>query len=291
MSIAVIPVRDRSQAETQTQDPSHVTSEPTDSVGFMRTTGGLAAILAATLLLTACGSSSEPAASDAPETVSSAPAEEAAATEVEALPFNASGYLGGTAQPNFDAGEAGEVAVVQIGPLDTASGTLIFAFRNNTSESISHVDWTATARSGGSIVATGSSQGTTPAQLQPGEAGLSYIFFDNAEAIPANAEYEFQASSSAAYTSPYNTAPLTVTEANVSGDSIVGSATNETGAETTGPYSVEVYCFEGDALLSSMITFAEQTDEVPDGGAVTFSANLFGDPCPTFVVGVSGYFS
>ena len=35
----------------------------------------------------------------------------------------------------------------------------------------------------------------------------------------------------------------------------------------------------------------EQTDEVPDGGAVTFSANLFGDPCPTFVVGVSGYFS
>ena len=49
--------------------------------------------------------------------------------------------------------------------------------------------------------------------------------------------------------------------------------------------------FEGDALLSSMITFAEQTDEVPDGGAVTFSANLFGDPCPTFVVGVSGYFS
>ncbi|WP_454140844.1 hypothetical protein [Microbacterium lacticum] len=270
--------------------PGQVTSEPTDSVGLMRTTGGLAAILAATLLLTACGSSSEPAV-DEPDTVTSAPAEEPAAAEVEPLPFNASGYLGGTAQPNLDTGEAGEVSVVQIGPLDTASGTLIFAFRNNTSESISHVDWTATARSGGSIVATGSSQGTTPAQLQPGEAGLSYIFFDNAEAIPADAEYEFQVSTSAADTSPYNTAPLTVTEANVSGDSIVGSATNETGAETTGPYSVEVYCFEGDALLSSMITFAEQTDEVADGGAVTFSASLFGDPCPTFVVGVSGYFS
>ncbi|MCT9002346.1 hypothetical protein [Microbacterium memoriense] len=256
----------------------------------MRTTGGLAAIIAATLLLTACGSSSEPAAVE-PDTVTSAPAEEPAATEVEPLPFNASGYLGGTAQPNLDAGEPDEVSVVQIGPLDSASGTLIFAFRNNTSESISHVDWTATARSGGSIAATGSSQGTTPAQLQPGEAGLSYIYFDNADAIPADAEYEFQVSTSAADTSPYNTAPLTVTEANVSGDSIVGGATNETGAETTGPYSVEVYCFEGDTLLSSMITFAEQTDEIPDGGTVTFSANLFGDSCPTFVLGVSGYFA
>lgn len=256
----------------------------------MRTTGGLAAIIAATLLLTACSSSSEPAAGE-PDTVTSAPAEEPAATEVEPLPFNASGYLGGTAQPNLDAGEPGEVSVVQIGPLDAASGTLIFAFRNNTSESISHVDWTATARSGGSIAATGSSQGTTPAQLQPGEAGLSYIYFDNADAIPADAEYEFQVSTSAADTSSYNTAPLTVTEANVSGDSIVGSATNETGVETTGPYSVEVYCFEGDTLLSSMITFAEQTDEIPDGGTVTFSANLFGDSCPTFVLGVSGYFS
>ena len=223
--------------------------------------------------------------------MTSVPAEEPEVTEVEPLPFNASGYLGGTAQPNLDAGEAGEVSVVQIGPLDAASGTLIFAFRNNTSESISHVDWTGTARSGGSIVATGSSQGTTPAQLQPGEAGLSYIFFDNAEAIPADAEYEFQVSTSAADTSSYNTAPLTVTEANASGDSIVGSATNETGAEATGPYSVEVYCFEGDALLSSMITFAEQSGEVADGGIVTFSANLFGDSCPTFAVGVSGYFS
>ena len=45
----------------------------------------------------------------------------------------------------------------------SGSGTLPFAFRNNTSEGISHVDWTGTARSGGSIVATGS---TIPAQVQ-----------------------------------------------------------------------------------------------------------------------------
>ena len=55
------------------------------------------------------------------------------------------------------------MSVVQIGPLvedGIGSATLPFAFRNNTSEGISHVDWTGTARSGGSIVATGSSQGT-----------------------------------------------------------------------------------------------------------------------------------
>lgn len=77
----------------------------------------------------------------------------------------------------------------------------------------------------------------------------------------------------------------------MSGDAIVGSATNDTGAKTTGPYSVEVYCFEGDTLLSSRISYAEQTGEVADGGKVTFSANMYGETCPTFAVGVSGYFS
>ncbi|MDT0142393.1 hypothetical protein [Microbacterium sp. PRC9] len=249
----------------------------------------MATILAASLLLTACGATDEEA-STKPTAAASTPSAEPAA-QVEPLPFNASGYLGGTAQPNLGDGEPGEVTVVQVGPLDAVSGTLIFAFRNNTSDGISHVDWTATARSGGSIVATGSSQGTTPAQLQPGEVGLAYIFFENADAIPADSEYEFEVSTSPVDTSPYNTAPLTVSEANVSGDAIVGSATNATGAETVGPYAVSVYCFEGDSLVSSLITFAEQTDEVADGGTVTFSASLFGESCPTFSVGVSGYFS
>lgn len=91
-------------------------------------------------------------------------------------------------------GDADKVAVVQIGPLQKESGTLIFAFRNNTSDGISHVDWTATARSGGAIVATGSSQGTIPAQVKPGETGLAYIYFDNSAAIPDDVEYEFTVS-------------------------------------------------------------------------------------------------
>lgn len=271
----------------------------------MKTRGGLAAVFTATLVLTACGSPSESvtdssddsvtqesaAASVPAEETESAPTEETAAVQVASLPFNASGLLGGTARPNLADGEPGEVSVVQVGPLDKDRGTLIFAFRNNTSDGISHVDWSATARSDGSIVATGSSQGTTPSQVQPGELGLAYIYFDNAVAIPDGSEFEFTVSTSPADTSSFNSAPFTVTEANLVGESIVGAATNETGAETTGPYSVSVYCFDGDNLLRETSDFAEQMDEIADGGTVTFSSNLYGDPCPMYTVGVSGWFS
>jgi hypothetical protein len=53
--------------------------------------------------------------------------------------------------------------VIPVEVADGSSAALPFAFRNNASESISHVDWTGTARSGGSILAAGSSQGTIPA--------------------------------------------------------------------------------------------------------------------------------
>jgi len=247
----------------------------------------LAAVLAAALLLTSCSSSDVPAEGESSPV--STPAEQA--VEIESLPFNASGLLGGTAQPNFPDGEASEVSVVQIGPLDRDSGSLIFAFRNNTNKGISHVDWSATARTGGSIVATGSSQGTIPDQVQPGEVGLAYIYFDNSAAVDDGAEYEFTVSSSPVDTSSYNTAPFKVTEVNLVGDSIVGAATNETGAEATGPYSVGVYCFDGDNLISQFTDFAEQDGDIANGGTVTFSAPLYGADCPSFILGVGGYFS
>ncbi|WP_104131192.1 hypothetical protein [Cryobacterium sp. M91] len=249
--------------------------------------------LAIALALTGCaGTDTTPTGAADSKPVEEAPqAPDLAGGQVESLPFNASGLLGGTAQPTFPDGEPGEVSVVQVGPLDKDSGTLIFAFRNNTSDGISHVDWSSTARSGGSIVATGSSQGTTPSQVQPGEVGLAYIYFDNSAAVPDDSEYEFTASTSPVDTSSYNTAPFKVTEANLVGEAIVGSAINETGAEATGPYSVSIYCFDGDNLLSQSGTYAEQDDDIADGGTVTFSANLYGDACPTFALGVGGYFS
>jgi hypothetical protein len=252
----------------------------------------LGAVLAATVLLSGCvfpridGSTGDTGPTAPPSSPDAAPS-------VESLPFNASGLLGGDASPEFPDGDPGEVSVVAIGPLETSAlgGTLLFAFRNNTAASIAHVDWIATARNAGAMVATGSSQGAIPAQVAPGEVGLAYIYFDNADAITDGAEYEFQVETSPADTSFYNTAPLKVTEVNVAGDSIVGAATNETGSEADGPFSVQVYCFDGDTILSQRLTFAEQSGPIDDGGTVTFSVDLFGEPCPSFAVGVDGYFS
>lgn len=192
-------------------------SGPANSLRAVKIFLRIASVLLTTLLtLTACSSADEPdeagstpAATPDEATPGSGTEETATGEEgvVESLAFNASGLLGGTARPRFDDGEAGDVSVVQVGPLDTDQGILLFAFRNNTAEGISHVDWTATARSGGSIVGTGSSQGTIPAQVAPGEVGLGYIFFENAGAIPGNAQYEFAVETSRVDTTSYNTAP------------------------------------------------------------------------------------
>jgi hypothetical protein len=262
---------------------------------------GVAVLTALILPLGACGSSPDETAdrgstaSESPSDRGSASTEEADgqddAVEVEALAFNASGLLGGNIEPDLPPGEKGEVSVIQVGPLLKDSGILLFAFRNNTTDAISHVDWTASARSGGSLVSSGTSQGTIPAQVASGEVGLAYIYFDNADAIPAKTEYEFSADSTVADTSSYNSAPLKVTEANLVGGAIVGGAVNDSGAAVTGPYSVAIYCFNGDKLVDYVGDFAEPDGDLEDGDTVTFAADLYGDKCSSFVVGVDGYFS
>ena len=90
--------------------------------------------------------------------------------------------------------------------------------------------------------------------MQPGEVGLAFIYFDgSSELPPTDAEYEFTVNTSAADQAFYNTAPLKVTEASASGDAIVGAAVNGTGESVGGPFSVSVYCFDGDKLLSRRI--------------------------------------
>lgn len=246
-------------------------------------------------IVVACGGSDRTGDIPAPAEPSAGKTSAAPEKPVDALPFNASGLLAGTANPSFPGGEPQKVSVVHIGALDadmSGSAKLPFAFRNNTSEGISHVDWTGTARSASSIVATGSSQGTIPAQVKPGEVGLAFIYFGNGSKLPpANAEYEFTVNTTAADQDFYNTAPLKVTEANVSGDGVVGAAVNHTGESVEGPFSVSLYCLDGDKLLGEYGAFAEQQGPVAADGQVTFTASLYGATCPAFAVGVGGYFA
>ena len=208
--------------------------------------------------------------------------------------FNAGGYLGGNAKPTFPDGESGKISVVSQSALlsdGTGGASLLFAFRNNTSAAVAHVDFTATATADGKVVASGESQGTIPARVQPGEAGLAYVYFEDSSSIPATGTtYSFKVSSMPGDASPFNTAPLTVNQATNNGTSIIGSAVNKTGKGLTGPYSVNIYCFDGAAMTSQIVDYATEKGDIGAGASVSFSTDLYDVPCATYVVGVSGYF-
>lgn len=169
--------------------------------------------------------------------------------------------------------------------------SLPIAFRNNTSESISHIDISATARQNGKLVSTGQSQGVTPAQVQPGELGFGFIYFEDETSMPASGlKYKFTATTMPADTSSYNTAPLTVGEATANGTSIVGTATNKTGKPLTGPYAVQAYCFDGNKLTGQVGSFADQDADIAADAEVSFTISLYDTKCPNFTVGVAGFF-
>lgn len=248
--------------------------------------------LGAAAVLAGCSSSSP----SNPDSTSSGSSSAFKPPHVVPLAFNTGHLLLGTAHPKFSAGAPGKLSVVYVGPLSrnpSGDSTLPIAVRNNTGKAVSHIDLTASVRQAGKLVATGKSQEVQPAQLGPGEVGLSYIYFElNTTPPPAGATYSFSSESIAADTSSYNTSTLKVMEANRSGGSIVGTASNATGKEVQGPYKVNVFCFTETGKMSAVHgAFANETGNVKPSGQVTFTADLFGSSCPTFVVGTTGYFA
>ena len=313
-ALALKPSAGRQRAVSDTGHARHTSSAP-PSIGCVLLNSSAMDILrtaltaALVIVLAACGSNDRsgmptgsphngttPAPSTTGNAITSTPAPNTTGSAIKSMPFNASGLLAGTASPNLPDGEAGEVSVVQIGaPFKDGIGAtrLPFAFRNNTGAGISSVEWTGTARSGGSIVATGGSRGTTPAQVQPGEIGLAYIHFGTGAKIPpADVDYVFTVKTSQVNkVAPHSWAPLKVTEANVSGDAIVGAAVNATGKPLSGPVNADVYCFDGDKLLIQRGAVPMQYGPVAPDEQVTFSVDLHGASCPTFTVGVEGFFA
>lgn len=255
---------------------------------------GSVMILASLVVLAGCGSGNSATSTPRTTTASdtAAPAEETAPAQVLPLALNADGLLGGNATvTDYDAGEPGLVSVVKVGAFNADSGTVLFVFRNNTSEGISHVDATATVRdAAGALAANGTSQGTVPAQIPPGGLGLAYIYLSEG-GVPDGATFEFKFDTLPVDTSSYNTGDLKVTETAITDGGVIGTAANQTDATMTGPYSVTYYCFdEAGTPVSVNMDYANEDNDVAPAGTVSFSTTFY-HACPTFLVGVSGYFN
>ncbi|MCU1518819.1 MAG: hypothetical protein JWQ75_3540 [Pseudarthrobacter sp.] len=259
----------------------------------------LGAVAAALLALAAsgCGASatqtgggSAPARSTeaAAPTTTSAAAEVKMGTTADAV---AAGWLAGNAEPVFPAGGAGKVDVVASAPIKVNSAGLVslpVTVRNSTSETITSVEVTGAAMDAtGKILASGRSQGFSPAVVPAGGVSLGYVFFS--AKLPTTAKLEFTVASKPLEGDPYFQ-DLQVNQANAVGTSVTGKATNTSKNKLNGPYGVHVTCFDAKgSLLGSQIGFASPDADLAAGQSVTFQVDFYDEPCPTFLVGVSGY--
>jgi hypothetical protein len=205
--------------------------------------------------------------------------------------------LAGNVTPSYPTGDTNQIAVVALGPItySPTGGTLPIAVRNNTAAAVSRITITGTAddASGAQIATATSQQQVEPAQLAPGQLGYSFIHFAaSAPQIPPNSAYEFTIKSNAADTTAFNTASVKVNTASTSGGSIVGTATNTTGAKLQGPYSVQAFCFDAQGNLNSAQSMTtNQIGDIPPGGTVNYAVPLNGSSCSSYLVGISGLYA
>ena len=216
------------------------------------------------------------------------------AAAVTAAPQSA--LLAGNAHPKYPGGVPRQVSVVYQAPIHPQStGTLVpIVFRNNTSAAIAHVDVAAPAKdSTGKIVASGSSQGTDPSTVQPGQWAFAYIYFEPGTDLAANDTLSFSFQTTPASTDSFNTAALQVPQANLSGSSIAGGVRNTTGHPVQGPISVHAYCLNSAGDPTSVITgfTSNSSGNLAPDATDSFQLDLYDQSCPSFLVGASGYYS
>ncbi len=208
-------------------------------------------------------------------------------TTVAAAPSNPpSLYLGSPL--NVPPGTPGQLGVVMNGQ-QTDSGTVPVVVRNNTSDALASLDVTGTARSGGTLVGSGDSQGLVPAIVKPGEWAFGYVYFQSK--VPAGSTFEFTVSGSKLSDLFQTPVDLQIPEVNMTqgaiGPSLVGIVKNPSSSAVEYPVSVDVLCFQGTTLLSAQNGFTSGNAPVAAGGTGSFSVDLLGS-CPSWVAGSYG---
>ncbi|HZE49677.1 MAG TPA: hypothetical protein VE074_08945 [Jatrophihabitantaceae bacterium] len=209
------------------------------------------------------------------------------------LPVNSGRLLAGTARPSFSSGTPGTIQVVATGEIvdDPAGAYLPIAIRSNVAEPVARVVVAATIQDAtGKQIASGSSQGTDPQTLAPGEVALSFVHFE-ASSVPGAAAHQFTIENDKPSTDPDSHATLKVTTAAVAGGAVTGTAANQTGATLSGPYAVNVYCFDpGGKMLVVQSAFADLDGDLAASKSVPYTVNLAGHTCPSFLVGVTAFY-
>ena len=238
--------------------------------------------MAVTLVAAGCSSSSHSSSISTTST-----------TEPSVVPTQ-SPFLAGNVHPQFPAGVAGQVSVVYQAPIFAQqNGTVVpIVLDNNSSNAVAHVDIGGTAKdASGKIVGSGDSQGTSPSEIKPGQWALAFIYFQSGDNLSPSDRLSFNVKTSPADRSPYNTAAVQVTQANVSGSSITGGVQNTTGKVVIGPISVDAYCFDASGhLVYEQGTFTSGSGDLAPNATDSFQINLYDQQCPSFLVGASGFY-
>jgi hypothetical protein len=251
-----------------------------------------ALLVAVALTASACGSTgSEPSSRSGPDAASTgngptaepAPTSAAAPAAPDASPYVVG--FGDLSAVSLPSGDPGAVTIVVAGAAVDPRGAVNMVVRNNTPDVVGRIEVTGTARDGeGALVGSGSSQGFQPQVVAPGEIAYGYVYFDSD--IPTGSTFEFTVDSE-----PVDDyfLPVTITELNHTGDTIIGAVLNDTGVAVNGPISAEAICFGADGSLVGYVDSYAQQDELPAGGTGSFSIDLYGDDCSTGLAAASGY--
>ena len=188
----------------------------------------------------------------------------------------------GLAPPAIPAGTEGKLSVVAQATALDSSGSLALVVRNMTSDPVAAIEVTGIARdSAGAVVASGSSQGFSPALVQPGEIALGYVYFEY-DLAEQTLEYELQVSSRPPddlFTEP---AELVFADFNALPSGPAGVIRNE-GDEAASFAGVQVVCFDDQGTpTNSQQDFTDPTD-IPPGGSAGFKVDLFDGGCAHYL--------
>jgi hypothetical protein len=233
--------------------------------------------------------SSSPLASPSAPKASTAPASKTPPTTTS-VPSS----FAGTAQPTVTPGTPGKLSVVFMGtpysPGNIASsGTVLpIAVWNGTIKQVNDLSVSGSASSAGVTVGSGASQDVEPPNLAPGQVAFGVVFFETP--VPAGSTFSLSISAAGSFS---NTLIVQTTQANsvpdsFGGNAVVGSVTNTNKSIVTGPVSADVFCFANGVLTAIEPGLTSGVSNLNPGATGSYSTDVE-DPCPTFLVGASGY--